>query len=78
MKFIISIVLTFIMFTTVAYADKALILNADEQKIFAQVVDTAIRGGGIQIAPAAVYLLNKLNAAPEVKEIKEQTEEPKK
>ena len=47
-------------------ADKALILSDDEQAAFRQILDAATKGSGIQIAPAAVYLLNKLNTAPVV------------
>jgi hypothetical protein len=49
-------------------ADKALILNDQEQQEFLQVLDDATKMRGIAIAPVTVKLLDKLRAAPVVKD----------
>lgn len=43
--------------------DITLTLNENEVSAFKQVLDVATRAQGMQIAPLAVYLTNKLNAA---------------
>lgn len=52
-------------------AEKALMLNEQEQAALLKVLDTATKSGGIEIAPSTVYLLNKLNTAPTVVEHKD-------
>ena len=78
------LILTGLIFATTmpAHADVALMLNDNEQTAFRQILDAAVRGQGIQVAPEAVYLLNKLNTAPQVVPHKDdpppaKSEEPK-
>jgi hypothetical protein len=58
--------LLFLVPVTAHAADKALLLNDNEQAIFRQILDAATKAGGIQAAPYTVYFLNKLDAAPAV------------
>lgn len=58
-------------------ADKALMLNDQEQAALRHVLDVATKAQGIEIAPMTVYLLNKLNAAGVVTESKEIPAQPK-
>ena len=58
-------------------ADKALMLNEQEQAAFKQILDSATKAGGIQIAPTTVYFLNKLNVAPTVEPEKKSEPEKK-
>lgn len=46
--------------------DVALVLDDNDQQVMRQVLDRATRVLGLEIAPATVHLLNKLNAAPVV------------
>lgn len=49
--------------TLAAAKDVTLTLNDQEQAAFAQVLDQATRGGGLQAASATVYFQNKLQQA---------------
>jgi len=51
--------------------DVMIVLNDQEQAALRRVLDSATKAEGIQIAPMTVYLMNKLNAAMEVVERKE-------
>lgn len=56
-------------------ADKALVLDDNDQIILRQVLDRATKALGMEIAPSTVHLLNKLNAAPIVTGRKESPSE---
>jgi hypothetical protein len=57
--------------------DYALVINDNEKKGLKQVLDAATKAEGMKIAPFTVYLLNKINAAPEVTAHKVPDETPK-
>lgn len=50
--------------------DVMLVLNDQEQAALRHILDSATKSEGLQVAQATVYLLNKLNTAPEVTERK--------
>jgi len=52
-------------------AERALMFDDNDVKVLTQILDAATRSGGIQIAPATVYILDKLNKAPVVTERKD-------
>lgn len=51
--------------------DVILVLTEQEQAALRHVLDAATKAEGMQVAPATVYLLNKLNTAPEAVEHKD-------
>jgi len=64
--------------TPAGAVDHALILNDDEKKALVEILDIAVKSRGLEVAPNAVYLLNKLKAAPVVTEQKPPAKEPEK
>jgi hypothetical protein len=54
-------------------ADKALMLNDNEQAALRHILDVATKAEGIAIAPVAVYFINKLDSAPAVVERKDES-----
>jgi hypothetical protein len=75
---VIACVAMLVMSAPARSADKALILNDQEQAALRNVLDIATKAEGLKIAPATVYLMNKLDAAGVVTERKDPTPEPKK
>jgi hypothetical protein len=81
MRTILALVGLLVLTTQSFAADKALMLNDDEQTALRQILDVATRAQGLQIAPTALYFINKINAAPSVvphKDDAPKAEEPKK
>lgn len=59
---------------TPAYAaDKAVILNEAEERAILLMIDEAVKAKGLEMAPNAVYLANKIKSAPMVTEQKPAT-----
>ena len=54
--------------TGASAADHMLVLSDQEMAALYQVLDSATKAQGLQIAPQTVYLLNKMKAAPVVTE----------
>lgn len=65
------------MLTAAQAKDVALVLDDNDQIILRQVLDRATKALGMEIAPATVRLLNKLNTAPVVTSRTESEEKPK-
>lgn len=60
-----------------AKADIALVLTDQEKQALIEILDIAVKAQGIQIAPNAAYIFNKLKNAPVITEQKPPTDDAK-
>jgi hypothetical protein len=79
MKIVLAVVLSALTFPAVS-AEYALMLNDGERAALIELIDAAVKSKGLELAPNAVFLANKIRSAGVVTERKEEPrkEEPRK